>query len=298
MMIRSTRWVPRHAIRFLSATGGTPKRRKERSDKGVPRGPRGSNKPTVGAFGSRGTQGSGKSLIGSASRGTGGLTAEERQRMAAGDEYFADDTLHSGDVLMEVLAEDHRFAKLVEHTTLGDGEAPRDDGDDEEPQLPDGPSGLGMEHRAFLTHAGVGHGTPSERERMAQKQRLSQAEEHVFTYKAPPELKKQREHERKSKAKQRDHDVIENKIQEAMAGGAFDDLPGSGKPLSQEVNVFEAISGEALGNKVLKNAGCVPAWVEQGKHIRTHIAVLRRDLALDWIECGRPGAAARDAAGV
>ncbi len=39
---------------------------------------------------------------------------------------------------------------------------------------------------------------------------------------------------------------------------------------------------------MLKNAGCAPAWVEQGKRIREAAAVAAREVALDWIECGRP----------
>mmetsp|Transcript_76730 Transcript_76730/g.152109 ORF Transcript_76730/g.152109 Transcript_76730/m.152109 type:complete len:82 (+) Transcript_76730:312-557(+) len=79
----------------------------------------------------------------------------------------------------------------------------------------------------------------------------------------PEEAKRQREHERRSRARLREHDVIENRIQEAMVAGAFDNLPGAGKPLNREENVFEAMSGEALAHRVLKNAGCAPGRVER-----------------------------------
>jgi hypothetical protein len=55
--------------------------------------------------------------------------------------------------------------------------------------------------------------------------------------------------------------IAERKIQEAMARGEFDNLPGRGKPL-----VLEDLSGVPeelrMAYKVLKNAGCVPPEVE------------------------------------
>ena len=62
--------------------------------------------------------------------------------------------------------------------------------------------------------------------------------------------------------------MIESRIEEAMVAGAFDNLPGAGKPLVSTENAFEAMSGDALAHRILKNAGCAPAWVEQGKAIR------------------------------
>ena len=38
---------------------------------------------------------------------------------------------------------------------------------------------------------------------------------------------------------------------------------GAGKPLAPTENAFEAMSGDALAHRILKNAGCAPAWVEQ-----------------------------------
>ena len=42
---------------------------------------------------------------------------------------------------------------------------------------------------------------------------------------------------------------------QAMASGAFDDLPGMGKPLQHEENVWESMAGEAMAHRILKNAG-------------------------------------------
>ena len=63
-----------------------------------------------GAFGSRGSRGSGKSLMGSKSRG---IRKEDMEALAQGL-HQTDDELEAGDVLMEVLAEDHRRNRTVD----------------------------------------------------------------------------------------------------------------------------------------------------------------------------------------
>lgn len=67
--------------------------------------------------------------------------------------------------------------------------------------------------------------------------------------------------------------IAERQIQEAMARGEFDNLPGRGKPL-----VLEDLSGVPeelrMAYKVLKNAGCVPVEVE----LTNDVASLRRML--------------------
>ena len=74
----------------------------------------------TGAIGSRGTRGSGKSLVGSAARGVGGgdkLEAMESGKYGLGQSSpncGTDAQLEGADVLMEVLAEDHRASKMVE----------------------------------------------------------------------------------------------------------------------------------------------------------------------------------------
>ena len=237
----------------------------------------------LGAYGTKGTKGSGASLMGSKQRGSGGFSQQELDALAAG-ELEADDTLDAGDVLMEVLAEDHRFARVVEYTNeytaTGGGADEDEDGDREalpEPRL--------LAHRQYLEHNGVGPGTIFQRQQAAQRQKLERASAQAFSYRLPTEAKQQREHERKSRARMRSHDVIENRIQEAMATGAFDDLPGAGKPLPIQENPFEAMSGDAMAHRVLKNAGAAPGWVEQGREIRRQLLAARASLALGWASC-------------
>lgn len=55
--------------------------------------------------------------------------------------------------------------------------------------------------------------------------------------------------------------LVEKKIQEAMACGAFDDLPGAGQPL--ELNDDALVPEELrVAFRILKNAGFVPPEVE------------------------------------
>ena len=242
---------------------------------------------SLGAYGARGTRGSGVSLMGGKRRGAGALTADEQERLARGEfeDAGVDDTLEAGDVLMEVLAEDHRHKLVKLEFVDDDGQegGPGASGDgDEKPALTSGPK---LAHRRYLTAPGVGPGTAYQRQQASQRQRLEAAEAHAFDYRMPAEAKKQREHERRSRARLRSHDVIENRIQEAMATGAFDNLPGAGKPIQRDENVFESMSGDALAHRVLKNAGIAPGWVEQGKEIRAALLAARSDLAIGWRAC-------------
>jgi hypothetical protein len=60
--------------------------------------------------------------------------------------------------------------------------------------------------------------------------------------------------------------VAERKIQEAMARGEFDDLPGKGQP--QEYEDDSGVPEDLrLAYKILKNAGCVPPEIELKKEI-------------------------------
>ena len=61
-------------------------------------------------------------------------------------------------------------------------------------------------------------------------------------------------------------DVMQQ-IQEAMARGDFDNLPGKGKPLNLEVNPF--IPPETrMVNQLLKDNGFTPRWIELDKEIQ------------------------------
>jgi hypothetical protein len=68
--------------------------------------------------------------------------------------------------------------------------------------------------------------------------------------------------------------IAERKILEAMEAGAFDDLEGAGKPLDLSENPFEDPS-DRLANRLLKNNGFAPDWIEEAKEIAAESRRLR-----------------------
>jgi hypothetical protein len=76
--------------------------------------------------------------------------------------------------------------------------------------------------------------------------------------------------------------LVEQKIQEAMAEGEFDDLPGKGKPLDLSA-YFATPEEERVPYSILKNAGVVPPEVE----LLGEIAKLKESLEACSDEAGR-----------
>ena len=62
--------------------------------------------------------------------------------------------------------------------------------------------------------------------------------------------------------------IIESRIKKAQDDGAFEDLPGSGKPLDLEDDrhIPEELR---MAHKILKNADCTPPEIQLRKEIRT-----------------------------
>src|SRR5688572_12462617 len=55
--------------------------------------------------------------------------------------------------------------------------------------------------------------------------------------------------------------IAENRIREAMEQGAFDNLPGAGRPVSLE-EYFSTPEDMRMAYSILKNANCRPIEVE------------------------------------
>jgi DnaJ family protein C protein 28 len=72
-------------------------------------------------------------------------------------------------------------------------------------------------------------------------------------------------------------DLVERRIQEAMAAGAFDRLPGQGKPLNLTRNPYLDPSLE-LAFGLLKNNGYTPEWISRDKQIREELEAARLSL--------------------
>lgn len=78
---------------------------------------------------------------------------------------------------------------------------------------------------------------------------------------------------------------VERQIQEAQAQGAFDNLPGHGKPLRlAEINPYEGAN--ELAHKILRDHGFAPEWIELDKEVRRELETARRRLAESYRRYG------------
>src|SRR5579863_3609239 len=68
--------------------------------------------------------------------------------------------------------------------------------------------------------------------------------------------------------------IAERKIREAIEDGVFDNLEGAGKPLDLSENPFEDPS-DRMANRLLKNNGFTPGWIEEAKEIEAEERRLR-----------------------
>lgn len=68
--------------------------------------------------------------------------------------------------------------------------------------------------------------------------------------------------------------LVEKKIREAMENGEFDNLPGKGEPIDLSENPFEPPDSRTV-NRLLKNAGFAPAWIEARKYLESELEQAR-----------------------
>jgi len=74
--------------------------------------------------------------------------------------------------------------------------------------------------------------------------------------------------------------AIDRQIREAEERGAFDNLPGKGRPLDLRPNPYAG--DREMAFKLLKDAGYAPEWIEQDKQIRGRLEKARQALAGRW----------------
>ena len=77
--------------------------------------------------------------------------------------------------------------------------------------------------------------------------------------------------------------VANHKIRESMAAGEFDNLKGHGKPRERDSGL-DPNDANAAAHKILKNAGHLPAWVEDEKEISKQREELRQLLLRRQVE--------------
>ena len=75
--------------------------------------------------------------------------------------------------------------------------------------------------------------------------------------------------------------LVEQRIQEAMDNGAFDNLPGAGKPLQLNENPYQQ-PGQAWTFDWLKRNNFAPEWVERNKAIERELETARTRMETAW----------------
>ncbi|KAL7632480.1 UNVERIFIED_CONTAM: hypothetical protein RMT77_017193 [Armadillidium vulgare] len=133
------------------------------------------------------------------------------------------------------------------------------------------------QHRQYLSFEGIGIGTPSQRQKQFTTYKAMRAAENIVNYKVQ-KLSEESESSslvakdiKKMKNIQTRYGIdrlVEDKIQESMARGDFDNLPNAGKPLKfQNYNPFVDNITHKL-NEVLIDNGYAPEWVMLEREIR------------------------------
>ena len=110
------------------------------------------------------------------------------------------------------------------------------------------------------------------------KKRFEHLHDTVENYQTPPEDQPAKKKPTSTEERQA---LVEQRIQEAMERGEFDDLPGKGKPLRLGDNPYLE-PGQELAFGLLKKNGFAPEWIERDKEIRKETDVARRQLQQAW----------------
>ncbi|KAH8244210.1 hypothetical protein KR026_002732 [Drosophila bipectinata] len=152
------------------------------------------------------------------------------------------------------------------------------------------------QHRQYLSNEGIGVGTPFQRQKQYQQVRAMKAQERVLEHRIDKAaagentlMSKGGNHFRKHaiKTKYGIERVVEDLIQEAMSKGDFNNLDGSGKPLStlQSQNPYLDFTTHKL-NKIMLDNGFTPEWISLSKDIRDAAGQLKQQLRQERIYYG------------
>lgn len=94
----------------------------------------------------------------------------------------------------------------------------------------------------------------------------------------PPRAEEQSQREREAEVY---HTVADRLIEEAMARGEFDDLPGKGKPLDLRETEAER-RGEWAAQRIMENSGFKPAWASDRRELLEKADAIRGALSRAW----------------
>lgn len=111
-----------------------------------------------------------------------------------------------------------------------------------------------------------------------ERERLEELPTRLHDYRHPGDKPTRSTRARRAEERQ---SLVEERIQEAMANGEFDNLPGAGKPLPLNDNPY-AEPGQEWAFGLLKRNGLAPEWIERDKSIRRQLEAARNNLAAAW----------------
>ena len=118
----------------------------------------------------------------------------------------------------------------------------------------------------------------SERERRERREQLHRARSKLNQRQLPAE---ERHNPDRPRGEGEWRDLVERRIQEAMAAGAFKNLSGQGKALDLTRNPYLDPSLE-LAYGLLHNNGYAPEWIARDKEIRQQLEAARARLRAAW----------------
>ncbi|CAH2096525.1 unnamed protein product [Euphydryas editha] len=149
------------------------------------------------------------------------------------------------------------------------------------------------QHRQYLSFEGVGHGTPSQRQRQWAQARAQRAANNVMEHRMTKAVASEKSLMKKDSIRKHDiktkygfERVVEDLIQESMSKGEFENLSGKGKPLKdQNRNPYVDFTTHKL-NEVLINNGFTPEWITMSKEIEQDIELLKEEIKKDRMYLG------------
>ncbi|KAL0883450.1 hypothetical protein ABMA27_016829 [Loxostege sticticalis] len=144
------------------------------------------------------------------------------------------------------------------------------------------------QHRQYLSFEGVGHGTPSQRQKQWAQAKAQRAAINVMEHRIAKAVASDNSLMKKGQQFYgKKHDIktkygfdrlVEDLIQESMSKGEFENLSGKGKPLKdQNRNPYVDFTTHKL-NEVLINNGFTPEWITMSKEIDHDIELLKQDI--------------------
>lgn len=102
----------------------------------------------------------------------------------------------------------------------------------------------------------------------------------IIPDKSDPEQSAESQAERRVRMRQEWDNLIEDLIADGHEKGAFDNLPGKGKPLNLKQNPY--VPELDLAHTLLKDNDLVPAWISERNGLLQQTAQLREQMQRSW----------------